>query len=725
VNTLRYQILVKDRAGVQKSLIGAGARRPALIACEFDTLDNGGCNELSMELDRDRIDGTIQIGYLVTFSAQVIGGALTDYWHGVITSAPKPGHTGRVWRYEARGLLHELERQRIVKYYEGKDIDDLVIDLLADVDTPVTAISASTSEISIAAPYNVADYEVEFERADDIIAQLALMQGNVQYGVDQAAKLYFKDVTAAVIAGQHYWVGKHVTSLSVEETLDRLVNDVYSQSKYAVGGGGLTLHRENAASKTAYGNSTQVVQVRNTGDPADVARYADSIIARSKDPKRIVSANIPSFSGFVFPRGQVRITDKDAVAYNFPVKRVAYRLDPNVGLIGSMEIGDILVGTYEEKFAETVRRVERSNSNAISLTRIEHTRGEEFAQRAIVNARKNGKLNVFTDPMSDIKALDPILSQHLELRDRYLFANFDYSYSIAVSRPIPTGEEVSTARLHIDYDLEGKIRFERDDDITTFFEGASTEKYRIRPDGLGVHQYAIGGIVFYKDQSADVPAGQIGYFLPAYYRIRAQIDFLASNMTGASSLIFAYIDNNNRCQVEIQNNASNMRFRLYTRVAGVDTLRETINLTKDTNYFVEAIYDDVANTVQMIIYDKEDGTALGTSAAYTFSFANGTVTKAGLGAFYNATDQSTFCLRSWAVSTKKTTTWSTAPSLYVQRGNTYNETLGSGALTVDGAIVNGIQHFSVNLAGAPSGTNLWVKIQFVHPTRIYGWGISF
>ena len=710
-----YEIIVTDRSLVQKSILSSSAGEPAVLSGEFDLLDNGGCNELAFTIAREKLQGTIQVGYLVTVKAKTMVAALTTYWSGVITSVPLAGNTNREWQYRARGLFHEeLSKQRIVKYYEGQDIDDLVIDILADVDTPITAISASTSEISVGSPYTVADYEVEFESAAEIVAQLAILQDDVQYGVDQNKKLYFKDVSSSNVA--QYWVGTHVASLSVEEDVDDLVNDVYMQSKQVVGGGQLTLHREDATSKTAYGTKTRVVQMRNSKAAADIGRYGDSIISRQKDPKKIVEAELPTFSDFLFPRGNARITDTDAAVYSFPIRRVVYTLDPIAGLVGRMEIGDKLLGTLEEQYREVVNRIERANSNSISLSKIEHTRGEEFAQAAQVDARKNGYLNTFFDPLYDTNAFDKTRSEHVELRDRALWANHDYSYLVALSNTIPTGDEADLVRLHTDLDLRGRVSFERDDDISTFFEGGPSESFRTSPDGHGVEQYAIaGGIMFYKDQSADVPTGQVGFGLPGSYTTRVALDWVATSMSGASAVVFAFVDASNRCIVDFQNNAANMRFRLFTVVAGVSTLRETINLTKDTNYVLECIYNSSATTIQMIIRNEADDTALGTSATYTFSVAAST-RKTGLAQFFNAVDGSTFRVRWFDLVLP-----GQGVDFTLYRGTTFPPS-GNVGNTIT---AQGISHTNVNITALDNGENIWVKINLVHPCRVYGWGVSW
>jgi len=705
-----------DRAGLKKAHITSSAPVPCLLGAKFDLKKNGGCNELSFTIDRTKLQGNINLGYLVTVSVALPTQSLTPYWKGSITKVPVVGSTARAWEYEARGLVHELAQQRIVKYYAGKYVNDLVADILADVDSPVTAISASTSEFSVASPYVVGDYEVEFEDAEEIIKQLSILQGNVQYGVDQNGKLYFRDLITTVQST--HIIGKHLTELRIDSTLDEVVNDVYLQSKIVVGGGQLTIYREDPASKISYGMRTQVSQMRNSKKVSDFQRYADAIIERQKDAKQIVEAAFPAFTGFQFPRGNVRMLDTDGTAYTFPIERVTYELNPTAGLIGSMEVGDRLVGTVEERFKDVLRRVERTGSNAISLTKIEHTKGEEFAQAAIVDARKNGKYNIFTDTLSDLKALDPARSSHMEFRDNYISAPLDFAFGLYESNAIPTGDIINSGRLHLNLDAYGRINFYKDSDLAYFFSGTDIAMYRVVEGGLGLEGFqASGNILFYKDLSASVPAGQTGFSLPDKYRMRFRFDYVKTSAAGAFTIYFAWTSATDECRVDIKNGASNMTFVLIKRVAGAPTTLETATLTKDANYIVELFSDSVNNTVQMVIYD-EAGSIVFTGASYAFTHATGT--HIGFYGLYDVTDLSKARIRWLEIDTVVAGSLPKDIDFFVSRDNGVTWT---GDYVTFGD--NGLVNKAFDVSAQPLGTSLRARMIVQHPARVYGWGISW
>lgn len=723
-----YTIAITDRTGAQKALIGAGAYQPALVAAQFDLTDDGGCNELTMEVVKSKLQGPIALGDLITVSAQAKNYAFVQYWKGVITSIPHVADTRVTGTYEARGLIHELTRQRVTKYYEGADIDDVVIDLLADFDTPVTAVSSSTSEIVISSPYTLGDLEAEFDDLGDLIAQLAVLQQNVQYGVDQSGKLYFKDRIATVAAEDHFFIPEHFAELEIDQNLDELMNDVYAQSKTVVGGGLLTIHRDDATSKTAYGFATAVAQIRNTGVRDDVARWADALIAMNKDPKKKIKAQLPAFSRFVFPRGNIRIT-KLGTDYSFPIKRVTYRLDPAKGFIGSMEVGDVVQSKFEERVRELMRRIRQNNSGAISLTKFEHTRGEEYAQRAIKEARQLGFLNIFTHTVDNLKTFNPALSSHMIHRGTYLMGPFDFLAGIYVSNIIPAGDVPDDIMLSSWVDYYGRIDFEQDADWPFFFEaisgaspikGGSVDDWRQNEDGLGLEQWQNGNsALFYRADNHDVPSGQTGFRLFTDYKVR----FLYRHVVGPSELQRVYSRYDPSADeyilLEIDNtNGVNTVFRLKKKIGGVTSTLETMNLDPDRDFIVEIFADGAANHFnQVFVYDLDNSTLLDSTATYSqdvgsdemrFGFSDfvesGNI-NARLGWFEAYTDQSNQ-LGVISVSRDGGTTFSSNNQMFVP---------GPG----------GFFSVVVDVSGQPSGSDIVVRMRLRHPVRVYGWGAAF
>ena len=725
MNLEYYELVITTRAGVQTALVSSSAPHGGALSCEFDIDSNGGCADMTFAVARDTLQGSIALGSLVTFRAQLVGGSLTTYWTGVVTSRPATGTTARALEYEAKGLWYELGGALIVKYYEGADIDDVVVDILADIDTPVTAVSASASEISIASPYTVADIEAEFDNPTDVIAQLALMQGDVQYGVDQNGKLYFKDLSTADVL--HYFVGQHLTRLDVREDVDAVVNDVYAQSKQVVGGGNLTLHRDDATSKAAYGTRAKLIQVRNTKVGSDVARYADSIIARYKNPPRVVEADLPGFSEFVFPRGQIRIVDNGTV-YHLPIQRVAYKLDGVAGLVGSLSIGDRPSPKMEDAMLETVRRVERAQSGAISLTKIEHTGGEEFAQQALVDARLNGWLNTFYDTVADTKLWDPINTARVYVYDNALIVDPAKSVGVQlVSNGIPTGDVPTTVRLGFHFDANGRVSFANDGDVATFFEsGAGNPPTDWRVDtARGMENFQNGNVVYYLETVGT------GFELAANHGVAFRYNDGGVTPAGGGAAAYilcyvGYVDGANYVRIAIIRTAGTISAELATVVAGVTTVLDTLPITEGIDdYVIRLTYLDGSGH-RLEVWDKDDTAVLHNGAYRSLTVPAGS--RIGLDQWFDATVGIRAHVRWFEVEEPIGGGGVASPgSVFLSRKDDFDDAEFTAGIDMEGGWHGNpyIVFQDVDLTSLASGSTLRAWFRFRHPQRLKGWSISF
>lgn len=715
-----YKLTVSSRAGAQKALFQSGSPGAGLLSLTFDLARDGGCIRMDLTVDRDHNKGTLAVGDIVTFDAAVGGGALTRYWKGVIVSEPQAGNTNRVWRYEAQGLWDaEVANQIVVKYYEGADVDDVVIDILADIDTPATAVDSSTSEISVASPYTVADIESEYDSAPTIIEQLAVLQGDVQFGVDQNGKLYFKDYDTTDI--NTFIIGTHLSTINVRRDTDGVVNDVYVQSKEVVGGGNLNLHDEDPTSKGLYCTRTKIVQFRNSKDPDDVARYAASVIARFKDPARVVDTELPGFSTFVFPRGNVRIIDTDGSEYTFPILRVKYTLDKTAGLVGTMEIGDRLLPTLEDSMRDVVRRIEVVKSGVISLAKIDHTDGEEFVQAALIDARKNGFLNTFYDAITDDKVWDRLQSRGVYAYNGDLLddpASADNFPVVLVSNAIPSGVVPDTVRLATYVDLNGRIEFAHDSDVQLFFEtgagGAPTE-WRLSQNAQGMEQWANGNVVYY----IETPGG--GFTLRANHGFACLVRDAGVVPVGAPYvlMLFGYVDSNNYNYVEWIRGASTLTVDLYKRVAGVDTLQDSIGVTSGIGDYVVRVAYYSGSGHRLEIWDEDDTTLLHNGSYRTLSVPASS--RLGLWRWWDAT-----------VGVRAYAGWYEVENPQAVVGMPVQISRDDGANYTSGVFPYGGWHGepkqrfeNIDLSSLASGRLLRLKAQFYHPSRLKGWAISW
>jgi hypothetical protein len=725
VNTDFFEIRIYDRSSNQKAFFSSTARGHPILGGQFEISRIGGCGKLTLTLARKKITGTIDHGYLIEVWAQPTGGTLTKYYTGRIFRIPAAGTTALAVQYEATGLWYQVERQTISKFYESNDIDTIIEAILDDIDND-SDLSTSTSEISLSSPYTLGDFEAEAINAATAIQLLAEVQGDVQYGVDQDGKLYFKDLSTSDVVS--FWVGKHLSKFEPNEDSVGVMNRAYMQSRQLVGGGHLTLVRDQTTGDHSIGNlglCDNVLQIPHLSDPDDVWRWAEKQLADS-GIKTLCEAQPTGFSEFIFPRGNARITDLDGTEYSLPIQSVTYRLDPQKGFIGEMEIGDEPAPTISSEVKRIQRDIATSKSNAISLTKIEHTRGEEWQQESIIDAQDLGLLNHFTALFTDLKTVDEefagTVHTNLDTRRNFVtgpFPDAEWTLGQYWSRMIPSGQPVDSVRCHFLFDLYGRLTFDYDEDLDDHFTynlvTGSGQAWRIKEDDH---------LLEYDNSSGDgqlIYTGPSGFAWQATgYKFRIGLKNFNRFATGVYAWIYwDYQDSNNWNGIRIQNFATVKRFRMINNSGGSQTnIGTPSELTDyiDQDCELEITARPSGSTSRLDVY--RDGSLQGSITSTSAVLSAGNDVRIGTWAVDTigppdtpACDVDYFEIQEYVVGNQ--------PKI------TYGISRTDGVNLSGGSLVQGTAHFTQDISGQPSGSQLRIRAKCYWPARLYGWGVSF
>ena len=307
--TLDYwELRINNKAGVRQAFINSSSGEIPILSCQFETCKLGGCTTFEMITDRN-IRGTIENGFVLEFWAKVVGGTVTQYWKGEIVEVPGAGSTSKTFRYRALGLISQMRTKYILSFYPGDDTDNLITDLITAEFAVDTDISTNTGEVSISSPYTLGDAEFELITASDALKMLADVQRDVDWGVDEEGKIYFKDFDTTVV--DRVWIGQHIASYEPTKLGDRIFTDIIIQSKTIVGGGMLTLNPSDASAVTDHGRKTKKVALPHIEDPNDAWQYANSILLDTKDDRTSVAVEVLSFVDFKFPTGRIEVYDEN------------------------------------------------------------------------------------------------------------------------------------------------------------------------------------------------------------------------------------------------------------------------------------------------------------------------------------------------------------------------------------------------------------------------------
>lgn len=707
-----YNVMFALRAGgvvAQVNQQGAGPIHGPIVSFAFSFYRNGGCGEAKVVLKKDALQGSPVRGNLLTIGVYLPDGAGITY-KGTVVETPVYTTEDTV-EYLAYGYWMQAEKQHIVKYYEGKDVDDMVIDILADIDTPNSDINAAAGEISIAAPYTVGDFEAEYITAAAAIKMLATIQGNVEYGITNTGRLYFRD-RVTTVGDLVFYEGQHFTGADIRERSDQAVNRVFLRSKEIVGGGQLTLNRDDVASTTSIANigvRSAVVNVPHFKTHADVWRFGLYYLAE-RGATEVSDFQVGPFIEGVWPSGNIEVREADGTSIGeYPIDSVHYSYGPD-GFQGVMKVGDEPAPRFDDEMRSIIRTIENERSTSLSNVKIDHSRGEEWAQDLIINARKNDQLNQFYDTFGNTKALDLSLCRRLYHQSRQYYVGCSQDAptgGVIVSNSIPTGEEFDSVRVFLDVDIDGTILFEQAQDFKeSFVQGLNWQLHAT--NARAVNEVADTFLELIQTQWR--PYANTGY----------TIEFAFDNVGNVFGNPFEFdwdrIGGNNYNFITIVNQAGPNRttIDLHRMIAGVPTVSlGTITGTWLQNMRVEIVARNLGppNTV-ITAWDKTTGILIGTVNTALLPLTTGQL--AGPDNWYGTPILPNVAQLDWI----KPDTESGSMVVSVSRDN-------GTTWTSVGAVLDGQNVYDVNIAAQPAGTQLRLKLEVDWPSRLYGWGVAF
>lgn len=706
-----WRIDVSSWGGTFKDTIQKASGYNAMVKLEFELLRDGGCGDATIELMRERVPGpprAAQFGYKIApgdvidiyLHSWYFGDITTKWYQGVVTKMDDPEGFGETITIKAEGLWKFLSKRLVTKYYEGKAINLMVADILADVYAE-SRLSSGASGISITYPYTISDVEFELTSFSDAIAALAAVQLNVQYGIDQNGLLYFRDISTTTMLTKQ--VGINVSSYEKYAEADDLTNHYLLQAKQLVGGANLILSKESAASITSYGRRTKVLPVTGLQNLSDLARYGTSLLDETDEPNTHVELDVVGDVYYLFPRGNCKIVKLDRTVMDLPIRSVKYTFAGNATM--KLGLGDAPENSLSEEIRRMTRQVTVGKQSSMSNTKIEHTKNEEWAQSVRIDAGKQGNLTLYYDVFDSARGLDPASRGYLHdttigcMRNRLPPGTMPYTdmYSI----PIDIGAVVGTVRAHLWIDQLGIVEFKSSDVLREYFSDANNS-WTCETVGL-VSSSRTDKILWEYEAQQPGPA----------YTIHAWVTSGAIDDAGHyQDIIFNYADDNNYGGLRFVHAAANVwKAKLFKYVSAaysdvawaemtVAPVKVEVDVRNSPTDTTARVYDTYGNVIATVVLAVPGYTA-GSSTLRTWGFvgwdnpAGMYVTKAGwveLGGAFN---------------------------VYVKRNT------GTGWVTaVSGLVTDGEVNVDVDVSSQATGTTIQMRCYMRGNMALKGWGWS-
>jgi hypothetical protein len=545
----------------------------------------------------------------------------------------------------------------------------------------------------------------------------------LEYGIQKDGVLYFRDRITDVDT-RVFYDGKHFNSVDIKARSDRVVNRLYLRGKNILGGGQLTLTRDDTTSNTRIallGIRSAVVDIPHIRTQDDIWRYGEYYLAEHGE-RNISDVEIGPVIDYVWPSGRVELREADGTQIGvYDIDSVRYEYDDE-GFRGYISVGDEPAPTFGTEMESLIRHIETERSAQVSNTKITHTRGVEFEQSALSDARKNSKFNVWTTSFNDLKSVDENTSFHMfhDQTRQYVGCGYDFEYAEYVFDVISnTGQIPSACRVHYDLDKYGRINFAVDDDLTDFFadDGSSWFIDTTAPKCYQ-DQFAGGGpsSLWYKSNQKWFWRKATPATAPSQYTFRLfKTDVLLEPLAIYYALVWDWLDVNNYNYIRMKSGTGFPEYNrhwMFKVVGGVHTQvgAELRSLkSSDNEIEIRARAPGVSTVCEVFTNGISDGTI---SGVMPFTAGN----KCGL--------------QAWGIGFPHVPAWfakmdwwewrelgsSPLAELWVSRdgGTTWN--------TI--AATQGINHIAHTFTGA-TGTHLKLKVRLYHPARLYGLGVSF
>jgi hypothetical protein len=357
----QFSMRLYDSAGQKTKEISSDMQNSPLSSIEFEITANG-CGELKITTDRNN---RLPEGYNQRVDISLFGDG-QPWYSGYIQRVPQVGSTEELAQYSGYGFFNQLDKVIVARTYENQDIAAIVDHITrTDIESKTDVLYNAGKIYSTG--YTAEKLAFDYVKAKEAIKTLAEFATDYIYGVDEYRQLFFKPLTTGINENSRFWVGHHVHDFKPEEDVDDIINFFYVKGGKMTGGenvyksGGVPVAFSDATSIATYGRREDILSVPSAIANADIERWAQSQLLISKDPKR--TAKVSGFTPEIAyrkikPEGLARITTAESLTYDYPIKSVKYKIDPN-GVQFSMQMGD-----YERRLDRYIAQLYRNAKNA-------------------------------------------------------------------------------------------------------------------------------------------------------------------------------------------------------------------------------------------------------------------------------------------------------------------------------------------------------------------------
>jgi len=335
-----WKIEIFDAEGIKEWETGSDVGDSYLNQLQF-SLEDIGCGAFSATFLRP-----IPLPNLTNRRLDIkLFGMDVPCYSGHIDTEPQDGSTEDTYKISGYGYFDKLDLCYVESGDWAAQTVNYIVDEIARLTVePKTDIVYNADKIT-GGDYVVNSFALVRVKAKKALTDLAEIQQNMVFGVDERRELFFKPKDTTVNPNAVFWVGKHVSSFvpTVDNSKIRNKLYVYNGKRQDDKSNFVGTVQDDASIAALNGEIREdEVTLPTTLDDNDALRWANYRLSQLATP--IIKGKLQNISlpvGTILkPEGLARVHTKTGKYYDLPLQRVTYKISGNDKLDIAVELGE-------------------------------------------------------------------------------------------------------------------------------------------------------------------------------------------------------------------------------------------------------------------------------------------------------------------------------------------------------------------------------------------------
>jgi hypothetical protein len=589
-----------------------GGLSVGLVSVKYSDLSEGRCDACEIVLVGTEADINalgIDVDQEIRFFVQGVSDATTTLrYYGYIKEVGRgKGTHDRMKRtLIIGGLMEQLDEILAYRYYNDCFIGmstgpygGLIENLLTDVIIGESNVNVANSFTEIdTVPTLISTTDFPDVPVAEAIARLAVTEGDVIYGVDHQAKLYFKKRPATY--AHTFQIGQDgVKVVQLNKSNYNVRNTYIVRCKTLMAGGELAFEvvDDRLASNPDIRIRMEAVNTPEYSDDTGATDYGEALIMQNRDPSEPICLELADFSDKMWAYENIQLKNELGVSFgSFPIKALHWDITPmRCGL--SVELGEIEPDL--SKKARLLLRLQRIGAAREFSNNIELI-GERYSwlivtRRAYANQFQTR--NFWGMPTDDDASLD--LPEFGET-EAHPFPVFEDGISAVCGVPVPKDEDGNNISYTIIESKLIEVGVERDEIALGLDNEFRTIRWTQNEFSKYCRKDDIGRCVSYMSKTdyiypmywVEVGATPYPDTVVWYEAAMCPLTDLEIQFTGLENLsasapndrfhLYWCVGTNasgsyppleNCCRMQFDNNAGTLEFKTYQEYLGATTLK--------------------------------------------------------------------------------------------------------------------------------------------------------